>query len=77
MESVRPVHKPSIEITPDEDVQWEPLRPDMYTGPTGGGKPGPTHWMQEVVRNAATLACIFPAMVPWGFFLMVAERSHQ
>ena len=31
----------------------------------------------EVVRNAATLACIFLAMVPWVFFLMVAERSHQ
>ena len=73
MESVRPVHKPWIEITPEDDVRWEPLRPDQYTGSTGGAKPGPTSWMQGVVRQAATLLCIFLAMVPLGFFVVVAK----
>ena len=77
MESVRPVHKPWIEITPESNVTWEPERADMYSGPMGGGNPGPTAWIQQVVRQAKTLACVFLALIPMSFFVQVANYSQQ
>ena len=77
MESVHPVHKPWIEITPESNVTWEPERADMYSGPMGGGDPGPTTWIQQIVRQAETLACIFLALIPMSFFVQVANYSQR
>ena len=77
MELVQPVHAPWIEVTPTEDITWEPLPPDRYRGTLGGGDPGPTSWMHQVVRRADSLECIFLDMVPWTFFVVVAKRSHK
>ena len=76
MESVRPVHQPWIEVTTDSDITWEPERPDRYEGPAGGATPGPSAWIQQIVRGADTLACIFLALVPWAFFIKVASLSQ-
>ena len=68
MESVRPVHKPWIEISHQADMTWEHPRLDQYTGSQGGSEPGPTTWIKDVVHHADSLACIFLAIIPWSFF---------
>ena len=77
MESIRPVHSPWTEITPENDIIWEPDSADSYTGRDGGGLPGPTTYIQQVARNAVTLACMFFAILPWRFFVIVAERTNK
>ena len=73
MEHVRPVHKPWIEITHDEDITWEPSRQDAYTGPAGGTSRGPTSAIQTVVRNAKSLVCVFLFVVPLSFIKKIAR----
>ena len=77
MESIHPVHSPLIEITPENDVIREPDSAGSYTGRSGGGFPGPTAYIQQVVRNAVSLACIFSAILPWSFFVLVAQRTEK
>ena len=77
MESVRPVHKPWMEISPRADIIWEPRCLDQYTGPLGGSEPGPTTWIKDVVHRADSLACIFLAIIPWSFFEMIAKWTSK
>ena len=77
MESIRPVHEPWIEVTPEHDVTWEPDSADSYTGRSGGGFPGPTAYIQQIARNAVSLACMFFAVLPWSFFVLVAQRTQK
>lgn len=77
MEPTRPVHKPWVEITKDNNITWEPARADKYTGPAGGGNAGPSQKMKGIVRTVDSLASLFIAIVPLSFFSEVAKRTHK
>ena len=59
MEPIRPVHKPWIELTEDDGIQWKPRGEDSYSGSQGGGPAGPSFAMKEVARTVELLAAIF------------------
>ena len=77
MEPVRKVHKPWKEITREEDITWQPDLRDRYTGPEGGGKPGPSQKMIGIARQSASLANIFLAILPLTFFGRVAKTTDK
>ena len=77
MEPVRTVHEPWQEVTRDADITWQPDKQDRYTGPEGGGKPGPSQKMIAVARKGTSLSAIFLAIVPLTFFVRVAELSEK
>ena len=64
-------------MTREDDVTWQPDRSDRYTGPAGGGKPGPSQKMIDVAKQGTSLANIFLAMVPIAFFAHVAETTKK
>ena len=49
MEAVREVHKPWVEQTEEESVEWQPAEADMYTGAKGGAP-----FVKRSVKGAQT-----------------------
>ena len=77
MEPIRPVHAPWVELTADNNNQWEPDRQDRYTGSSGSGYAGPSSAMQEVARKADSLCAIFLFILPLSFFSKVAQLTNK
>ena len=77
MEPVREVHSPWIELTRDNNIEWEPDLRDSYTGPMGGGDSGPSRDMRMLARRAKDLSCVFLTVLPLSFFASVAQFTNK
>lgn len=85
MESVREVHKPWVEQTEEQSIEWQPEESDMYTGPEGGAPFGPTSKMEKVAKDCDmkgstgidAVAAMFLAILPWEFFEKVSKLTDK
>ena len=73
MEPIRPVHSPWVEITKEDNIQWEPDKHDNYWGSRGGAPAGPSAAALLVARTTKSLLSLFLFMVPLTFFSQVAK----
>ena len=77
MEPIRPVHSLWVEITKEDNIQWEPDKHDDYWGSRGGAPAGPSDAALLVARTTKSLLSLFLFMVSLTFFSQVAKWTHK
>ncbi len=75
LEPVHPVHDPWIELSTENNRSWEPSFNDKYTGPSGGGKCGPSNKLIEIARSTESLAQLFFAIFGLNLISFIAKMT--
>ena len=76
LEPSRPVHEPWVEFDEaNNNIEWEPMLEDTYSGSQAGGRCGPSNGTETVVR--AGLASLFFFICPIKMFECIAVATDR